>query len=114
MGEGAGEEEPEEVSAASSWLFLSSPHPPRGRRPSGDAAASAALTADTLVGLEGWFLFAPSPTRDGGKKNIPAVAADVGFGDCIPLGHKEDGFSLHLFPLSTASPGLSMVSRRLW
>jgi len=47
--EGAGEEEPEEVSAASSWLLLSSPHPPRGRRPSGDAAASAASTADTPV-----------------------------------------------------------------
>lgn len=111
MGEGAGEEEPEEVSAASSWLLLSSPHPPRGRRPSGDAAASASSTADTLVELEGWFLFAPSPTREGGKK-IPAAAADVGFGGCIRLGHKENGFSLHLSLLSTASPGLSTVSRR--
>ena len=65
---GAGEEEPEEVSAASSWLLLSSPHPPRGRRPSGDAGAAAASTADTLVELEGWFLFARSPARDGGEK----------------------------------------------
>lgn len=113
MGEGAGEEEPEEVSAASSWLLLSSPHPPRGRRPSGDAAAPVASTADALVRLEGWFLFAPSPTRERGKK-IPPAAADVGFGGCIRLGHKENGFSLHLSLLSTASPGLSMVSRRLW
>lgn len=66
--EGAGEEEPEEASAASSWLLPSSPHPPRGWRPSGDAAASAASTADALVRLEGWFLFAPSPTREGEKK----------------------------------------------
>ena len=109
--EGAGEEEPEEVSAASSWLLLSSPHPPRGRRPSGDAAASAAATADTPVRLEGWFLFAPSPTREWGKK-IPAAAADVGFGGCVRLGHKENGFSLHLSLLSTASPGLSKVSSR--
>lgn len=101
------------MSAASSWLFLSSPHPPRGRRPpSGDAAASIASTADTLVGLEGWFLFAPSPTRNGGGKKIPAAAADVGFEGCIRLSHKENGLSLHLSLLSTASPGLNMVSRR--
>lgn len=62
-------------------------------------------------GLEGWFLLAPSPTRDGGEE-IPAAAADVGFGGCIRLGHKENGFSLHLSFLSTASPDLSMVSSR--
>lgn len=110
--EGAGEEEPEEASAASSWLLPSSPHPPRGRRPSGDAAASAASTADALVRLEGWFLFAPSPTREGEKKKIPAAAADVGIGGCSRLGHKEYGFSWHLPLLSAASPGLSMVSSR--
>lgn len=80
---------------------------------SGDAAAPAASTADALVRLEGWFLLTPSPTRERGNK-IPAAAADVGFGGCIRLGHKENGFSLHLSLLSTASPGLIMVSRRLW
>ena len=110
---GAGEEEPEEVSAASSWLLLSSPHPPRGRRPSGDAGAAAASTADTLVELEGWFLFARSPARDEGKK-IPAAAADVGFGGCVRFGPKENGYSLHLSLLSAAFPGLSKVSRRQW
>ena len=57
-------------------------------------------------GLEGWFLLAPSPSREGGEE-IPAAAAD-GFGGCTPLGHKENGFSLHLSFLSTASPALSM------
>lgn len=112
LGEGAGEEEPKEVSAASSWPLLSSPHPPTGRRPSGDAAVPAASTADALVRLEGWFLFAPSPTREQGKE-FPLAAADVGFRGCIRLGHKENGFRLHLSLLSTASPGLSKVNRRL-
>lgn len=48
------------------------------------------------------------------KKKIPAAAADVGFGGCIRLGHKENGFSLHLSLLSTASQGLSMVSKTPW
>lgn len=113
LGEGAGEAEPEEVSAASSWLPLSSPHPRRGRRRSADAAAAAASAAGALAGLEGWFLSAPSPAGERGNK-IPAAAADVGFGGCIRLGRKENGFSLHLSLLSTASPSLSMVSRRRW
>lgn len=57
---------------------------------------------------------APSLTREGGGKKIPAAAADVGFRGCIRRGHKENGFSLQLSLLPASSPGLSMVSRRQW
>lgn len=41
-----------------------------GGGPSGDAGAAAAWTADTLVGLEGWFLFAHrQPETEGEKKS---------------------------------------------